>query len=212
MDFTKRNANTKRPAADAGGFKHSEAARPSKKGKVYGLFFAPPKTVVQARRRRPVRDGGGADKAGEFVAVFPSKPKISEIPGVVPDPSRRFQMTHQCKVVALHNEGSEEVNQEPQDVPLSSVCWGSFQEEIALQMEKYPHHHFIGPGYRKSDGTISDIQLVAGGSVEPGETPLEAITGEVAEELGFTNVQFLEICSKEVRGSQHTLFLGRIKA
>lgn len=213
MDFTLRKKYTKRSSD----FTHSNTARPDsntrhpKKGKVYAVFFSPNKDIVKRRKRAPPRDGG-QDKAGEFVAVFPSKPKISQIPGIEPDTSIRFQSTHQCQVAALHYEDSEELNEEPQYIPLSSQCWGSFEEEIALEMNKYPYVYFIGPGYNKSDGTISDIQLVAGGNVEEDETPLDAIRGEVAEELGFTDVEFLKICTKMVNGSQHTLFLGRIKA
>ena len=124
-----------------GSFRHSDTARPNsntrppkkKKGKVYVAFFSPNKDDVMRRKRKPTRDGR-SDNAGVFVAVFSSRPEISPIPGIEPDPSDRFQSTHQCQVVGLHYEGSEELNLEPQDIPLSSQCWGSFENEIADEL------------------------------------------------------------------------------
>lgn len=178
--------------------------------KAWALVVSDNKDNITSRSRISSRTGGNGDRAGEFIAIFGATLEISPIVRTSVSNSR-WDPVEQIEVDFLHVENSTNLEKPSSPLPLSVSAFGLFQSEIEEYMQSNSETVFLGPGYYKDNGEISDIQLVAGGGIERGETPEFAVTSEIHEEIGL-EVKSLDLISYKVdrRNRKSYLYIARV--
>jgi hypothetical protein len=190
-------------------YKSNRISRNPWNWKAWALVISDQKNITE-RSRISSRTGGEGDRAGEFIAIFGANLKISPLVRTSASNSR-WDPVAQIEVDFLHVENSTNLEKPSSPLPLSVSAFGLFQSEIEEYMKSNSETVFLGPGYYKDNGEISDIQLVAGGGIERGETPEFAVISEIHEEIGL-EVKSLNLISDKVdsKNRKSYLYIARV--